>query len=282
MKTVERELRDAYRLAHRIAREAGRLLRERRDSSFGVSKKGRVNLVTEVDLAAEELIVGRIRDRFPSHAILAEEGGTADGTSSIRWVIDPLDGTTNYAHGYPLYCVSIGLELAGELVAGVVYNPVNRELFTAYKGGGARLNGRPISVSGQESLVDSLLCTGFSYQREEIGRNLRFFNRVMDSARSVRRDGSAALDLCFVACGRFEGFWELSLHPWDVAAGSLIVREAGGSVTRFDGSPVGIYDPECLATNGRIHDAMVEILGNDPSAGSEEGGAGGQEGGDAR
>jgi myo-inositol-1(or 4)-monophosphatase len=260
MKNRERELRDAYRLARRTAIEAGKLLLERRGSPFEISKKGPVNLVTEVDLAAEELIVGRIRDRFPSHAILAEEGGSVDGAAPIRWVIDPLDGTTNYAHGYPLYCVSIAIEFADELVAGVVYNPVARELFTAYRGEGAQLNGRSISVSAEEGLMDSLLCTGFSYRREEILKNLRLFNRVMDHARSVRRDGSAALDLCFVACGRFDGFWELSLHPWDVAAGSLIVREAGGSVTRFDGGPVGIRDPECLATNGRIHDAMIRVL----------------------
>lgn len=242
------------------AEAAGALLLERRDSGFEISKKGRVNLVTEADLAAEKLIVERISREFPGHQILAEERGAAGGGEGVRWVIDPLDGTTNFAHGYPCYAVSIGIEQGSELVAGVVYDPSRRELFTGLRGGGARLNGRPIRVSLEDRLEDSLLCTGFSYAEAEIADNLRLFSTVMLEARSVRRDGSAALDLCYVACGRFDGFWELSLNPWDVAAGILIIREAGGLVTRFDGTEGTIHDRECLATNGRIHAVLAEIL----------------------
>ncbi len=257
------------------AKAAGEVLLEQQRKGFSIAKKGRVNLVTEADLASERLIVERIRNRFPAHRILAEEGGRGGGDAKFRWVVDPLDGTTNYAHGYPCFCVSIGVESADELVAGVVFDPVRGELFTATRNGGAWLNGNPIHVSGEESLEDSLLCTGFSYQREEIAGNLRLFSAVMMQARSVRRDGSAALDLCCVACGRFDGFWELSLNPWDVAAGMLIVREAGGKVTRFDGTPGTIHDRECLATNGRIHEELAGILLRAQSeAGRQESGVG--------
>lgn len=254
------ELNEALALAEELARRAGQILLDRRISGFKVAKKGRVNLVTEADLASEELIVGRIREAFPTHRILAEEGGAAGGDGGVKWVIDPLDGTTNFAHGYPAYCVSIGLEAAGRVVGGIVYDPVREELFSGRLGEGASLNGETIGVSGEGQLEDSLLCTGFSYEAEEIEQNLRHFNHMMRHARSVRRDGSAALDLCYVACGRFEGFWELSLHPWDVAAGALIVREAGGLVTRFDGSAASIYDRECLATNEQIHGTISRIL----------------------
>jgi myo-inositol-1(or 4)-monophosphatase len=254
------ELNEAMALAEELACEAGQILLDRRLSGFKVAKKGRVNLVTEVDLASEELIVGRIRTAFPAHRILAEERGTAGGEAGVKWVIDPLDGTTNFAHGYPAYCVSIGLEAEGEVVGGIVYDPVRRELFRGRLGEGAVLNGETIRVSEEGKLEDSLLCTGFSYEAEEIEQNLKHFNYMMKHARSVRRDGSAALDLCYVACGRFEGFWELSLHPWDVAAGGLIVKEAGGRVTRFDGSNATIYDRECLATNERIHATVSRIL----------------------
>jgi myo-inositol-1(or 4)-monophosphatase len=255
-----KELEKAFELARRLARGAGDLLVEKSRTSFEISKKGRVNLVTEADLAAEELIVSRILEHFPHHGILAEERGGSNKEAAFQWVIDPLDGTTNFAHGYPVYCVSIGLECDGRMVAGVVHNPILNESFTAIAGEGAFLNGEPIHVSTKEALEDCLLCTGFSYQMEEIESNLRCFNYMMKHARSVRRDGSAALDLCNVACGRFDGFWELSLHAWDVAAGSLILEEAGGRVSRFDSSPASIRDRECLATNGRIHDMVSEIL----------------------
>ncbi|UCF37897.1 MAG: inositol monophosphatase [Acidobacteriota bacterium] len=254
---------DANRLlavAEEAATEAGALIFQKRKTAFKVSKKGKVNLVTEVDLAAEELIVSTVHRHFPEHQILAEERGSAEGTVPIKWVIDPIDGTTNYAHDYPFFCVSIGIEIEGALAAGVVHDPVSRETFTAVSGEGAYLNGKPIQVSSESSLVDSLLVTGFSYGTPEIQKNLRLFNEMMMEARSVRRDGSAALDLCYVACGRYEGFWELSLQPWDVAAGSLIVQEAGGMVTRFDQTNATIYDRECLATNGKVHQAISEIL----------------------
>ncbi len=241
------------------------LLRHHRRQDFGVSKKGRINLVTDADLESEELIVERIRENFPDHRILAEERGSLSGDSPVRWVVDPLDGTTNFAHGYPCFCVSIGVELDGKDAIGVVFNPVSRELFTARKGQGAQLNGEPIHVSAVDNLVDSLLVTGFSYDRDEIEHNLRHFNRLMLHARAVRRDGSAAMDLCSVACGRFDGFWELSLHPWDVAAGKLIVEEAGGRVTAFDGSKCGICDEQILATNGKVHSLVSEQLLKDRS-----------------
>jgi len=249
-----------FEVARESALEAGHLLVERQKTEFEISKKGPVNLVTEMDILAEKIIVDRILENFPDHQILAEERGSEAGRAPVKWVIDPLDGTTNYAHGYRFFCVSIGVEAEGEMIAGVVYDPVCRELFSAVRGRGAYLNDQPIAVSKESSLEDSLLCTGFSYGREEIVENLKLFDRVMHSSRSVRRDGSAALDLCYVACGRFDGFWELSLHPWDVAAGSLVVLEAGGRVTRFDDSPCTIYDRECLATNGKIHLAVGEIL----------------------
>jgi myo-inositol-1(or 4)-monophosphatase len=259
----QRPEEDRLDLADELAREAGELLLGFQSQGFEISKKGRVNLVTEADLAAERFIVEGIQKAFPNDEILAEEGGgsgAAAGGAPAKWIIDPLDGTTNYAHGYPCFCVSIGIEMEGRMVAGVVYDPNRADCFMAVRGGGAELNGRRIQVSRQEALVDSLLCTGFSYGDDEIARNLELFNRVMLKARSVRRDGSAALDLCYVACGRFDGFWELSLHPWDVAAGSLIVEEAGGWVSRFDGRSVAIYDRECLATNGRIHGTLAELL----------------------
>ena len=263
------ELNEAFEFATALAREAGQLLLERQASGFKVSKKGRVNLVTEADLASEALIVGRIRNAFPHHQILAEEGGATAGDVSVKWVIDPLDGTTNFAHGYPAYCVSMGLEEEGRIVVGVVFDPVRDECFTATLGEGARLNGNPIEVSDEGNLEDGLLCTGFSYEAEEIEQNLRHFNYMMRHARSVRRDGSAALDLCYVACGRFDGFWELSLHPWDVAAGALVVTEAGGRVTRFDGSSATIYDRECLATNRSLHRTISDILTR-PASSSDE------------
>jgi len=245
-------------VAQEAAVEAGSLLAEKQRTDFKISKKGPVNLVTEMDLMAEQIIVDRIMERFPDHQILAEERGSEEGTTPIKWVIDPLDGTTNYAHGYRFFCVSIGVEVEGKMEVGVVYDPICKELFSAVQGRGATLNDSSIQVSKESGLEDSLLCTGFSYGDDEIAENLKLFNRMMKSSRSVRRDGSAALDLSYVACGRFDGFWELSLNPWDVAAGSLIVQEAGGKVTLFDGSPYTIYDRECLATNGKIH----QVVGN--------------------
>ena len=246
--------------AREAALAAGELLLGRFRGDIEVSKKGRINLVTEMDLAAEKVVVDTILGRFPGHGILAEEGSRHSGDGIHRWIIDPLDGTTNYAHGYRFFSVSIALEARGALVLGVVFDPVTRELFSAVKGEGAFLNDRPIRVSSETALIDSLLCTGFSYQEEEIERNLSHFNRVIFCSRAVRRDGSAALDLAYVACGCFDGFWELSLSPWDVAAGLLLVQEAGGRVSAFDGSPCSVYDREFLATNGGIHAELSGLL----------------------
>jgi myo-inositol-1(or 4)-monophosphatase len=258
---TELKLESLSVFAQDIAQDAGAILRKRQSEGFEIAKKGRVNLVTEADLEAEKLIIHRITECYPDHGILAEESGLqAEKSRDIRWIVDPLDGTTNYAHGYPFFCVSIGVAMGEEVVVGVVFDPVAREMFSAIRGQGAFLNGKSISVSRQDSMEDSLLVTGFSYEEDEIQENLKLFNRMMTKSRSVRRDGSAALDLCYVACGRYEGFWELSLHPWDVAAGGLIVEEAGGQVSRFDASPATIYDREILATNGLIHRRLSVLL----------------------
>lgn len=254
------ELSKIFSVAQELALETGQFLLSRFGSDFKVSKKGRINLVTEVDLKAEEMIVGRIRQEFPHHEILAEEKGSYTCESSYKWIVDPIDGTTNYAHGYRFFCVSIAVEYKGQIVLGVIYDPITEELFSARRGRGAFLNSRKIFVSGRDLLTDSLLCTGFSYDVEEIKENLELFNRIILHARAVRRDGSAALDLCYVACGRFDGFWELSLQPWDVAAGTLIVSEAGGLLTNFNGTDCTIYGQQILATNGRIHRDLIQLL----------------------
>lgn len=236
------------------------MLAENLRRDFQVSKKGRINLVTEMDLRSESLIIEAIRSRFPEDEILSEEEGTRPGDRSRRWVIDPLDGTTNYAHGYRFFCVSIAFELEGEIALGVVYDPVTEEMFTARRGEGAFLNADRLRVSSEAELLESLLCTGFPYDIDAIRGGLELFERVLLQSRAVRRDGSAALDLCYVAAGRFEGFWERGLQSWDVAAGQLIVREAEGAVTALDGSPVSVYDREILASNGHIHQALVQAL----------------------
>ncbi|MDM7922289.1 MAG: inositol monophosphatase family protein [Pyrinomonadaceae bacterium] len=246
------------------ARDAGRVLLEKFGRIETVTKKGDINLVTEADLASEALIVERIKSHFPRHAILAEEAGDAvvaiEGDSGHKWIIDPLDGTTNYAHGYPCFCVTIALEHSGEIILGVTYDPTRDELFTAEKGRGAAMNGKPIRVSGTDELGNSLLVTGFPYDikhREEFARHLTEF---LLNARGVRRDGSAAIDLAYVACGRFDGFWEEGLNPWDVAAGKLLIEEAGGTVSYYDGSELSIYRPPIVASNGLIHNEMLNVL----------------------
>ncbi len=245
------------------ARDAGRVLLEKFGRIETVTKKGDINLVTEADLASEALIVERIKSHFPRHAILAEEAGNAVVTGvdgGHKWVIDPLDGTTNYAHGYPCFCVTIALEHEGEIVLGVTYDPTRDELFTAEKGRGAALNGKPIRVSATDELGNALLVTGFPYDikhREKFARHLTEF---LLTSRGVRRDGSAAIDLAYVACGRFDGFWEEGLNPWDVAAGKLLIEEAGGMVSYYDGSPFSIYTPPIVASNGTIHAEMLNVL----------------------
>jgi myo-inositol-1(or 4)-monophosphatase len=250
-------------LAVRLARAAGALQRERYETRLEIrTKTTPINLVTEVDHACEELVVGGIAAERPQDAILAEEGGGRDRPDARwRWVIDPLDGTVNYAHGYPRFCVSIGVELDSVRTVGVVYDPLLDELYSAVRGGGARRNGRGIRVSETRTLGESLLATGFAYDVRGSDRdNLDHFAALVKRSRAVRRDGSAALDLCYVAAGRFDGFWELGLHPWDVAAGLLLVEEAGGRTSDLRGGPVPRSGREVLASNGRIHDALVDAL----------------------
>jgi myo-inositol-1(or 4)-monophosphatase len=226
-----------------------------------VELKGEINLVTEVDRICEQRIVEIIQKTFPEHNILTEETPMPEGSSPYRWIIDPLDGTTNYAHGYPFFCTSIALEFEGAIILGAIYDPLLDELFTAQQDHGAFLNGERISVSATPRLIEALLCTGFPYDlRESSVNNMDHFNNFIMEARAIRRDGSAALDLCYVAAGRFDGFWELKLNPWDVAAGKLIVEEAGGMVTDFGGGPLDIYGQETLASNGRIHGEIIRVL----------------------
>jgi myo-inositol-1(or 4)-monophosphatase len=250
--------------ATQTARAAGHLLAERFGRELQISNKSEIDLVTEADLASEKLIIERIKAFYPRHAILAEESGASalvDGAASEwRWIIDPLDGTTNYAHGYPCFCVSMGLEHKGKLELGVIYDPVRDELFTAERGQGATLNGRRIQVSQTRSLNSALLCTGFPYDVRERSEFARHFTNFIMNAQAVRRDGSAALDLAYVACGRFDGFWEEGLHPWDVAAGVLLIEEAGGRASDYDGAAFDIYRAPILASNGLVHEQMMRVL----------------------
>jgi myo-inositol-1(or 4)-monophosphatase len=244
---------------------AGRLQRDRYASGVTVEYKGEIDLVTEVDRACERAILETIRARYPDHDIVTEETELGRTGSRHVWFVDPLDGTTNFAHSYPMFCASVALAADGELVAGAVYDAVHDELFTGEKGGGAYLNGRSLRVSEARELIRSLLITGFPYDlHQRLDERLRFFNRVIGKARAVRRDGSAALDLCYVAAGRADGFWEEILSPWDMHAGRLILEEAGGRATRFDGTPLGLGRGEIVATNGLIHEAMIETLRDVP------------------
>ncbi len=254
--------------AIQTARDAGRILVDRLGRALQVSNKGDIDLVTESDLASEELIIDRIKSHYPRHAILAEESGATDGIEIVagktdwKWIIDPLDGTTNYAHGYPCFCVSIAVERAGAIEIGVVYDPMRDEMFAAERGQGATLNERPMRVSTVGDLNSAMLCTGFPYNvRERPNFALEFANFTME-AQAVRRDGSASLDLAYVACGRFDGFWEEGLKAWDVAAGVLLIQEAGGRVTDFTGQPLDIYTPKVLASNALVHSAMMRVLGS--------------------
>ncbi len=250
------------RVALTAARRAGAILQERARLGFQVEHKDAVNLVTDADHQSEQAIVGELRRAFPDHETLAEERGLSAATRSpYRWVIDPLDGTTNFAHGFPAYCISIGLEYHGRLILGVVLDPTRDECFVAERGRGATLNDRPIWVSGTGALTDALLVTGFAYDiRESPVNNLDHFTRFSLRAQGVRRVGAAALDLCYVACGRFDGYWELKLKPWDMAAGAVILEEAGGRLTDFTGKVFSIYGKEIVASNGPIHEEMLTVL----------------------
>jgi len=248
-----------------VARDAGEYLLSQFRKSVTVKHKGEIDLVTDVDIAAENLIIEHLSREFPGHAFLAEEQHQRPGDGNYRWIIDPLDGTTNYARGLPVFAVSLALEIEQSVCWGAVYDPCRRELFKARRGGGAFLNGGKIRVSERNDLGASLLATGFPYDiRTTVRNNLDNFCRFALRSLAIRRLGSAALDLCYVAAARFDGFWELSLHPWDCAAGYLIVREAGGKITNFAGTEGGIHDRECVASNSLIHDAMLEVLRQSP------------------
>jgi myo-inositol-1(or 4)-monophosphatase len=244
------------------AKEAGRIQMEHYGHSHPVEYKGEFNPVTEVDRLCEQAILKMILDVFPEHDILTEESPFEGKGSPWRWIIDPIDGTTNYFHGFPCFCVSIGLEVEGEVNLGVVYLPTLHELFHAERGKGAFLNSERITVSGIDRLDRSLLCTGFPYDvHRHVDFYLRYFRQFMVKSFGIRRPGSAAIDLSYLAAGRFDGFWEFKLHAWDVAAASLLITEAGGKVTDFQGRPFNIYSEEILASNGLIHQQMLQAIG---------------------
>jgi myo-inositol-1(or 4)-monophosphatase len=244
-----------------VAREAGALQKDRLWGDLDISFKGEIDLVTGVDRACEDLIVSRLKSHFPDHSFLAEENVYDSGSVPYKWIIDPLDGTTNYAHGFPWFCVSIALEHEGEVLLGVIHHCMMNEMFTAVKGKGAYLNGGPIRVSSRTPLRRSLLATGFPYDRtRDNENNFQNFINFQMSARAVRRAGAAALDLAYVAAGRLDGYWECKLKPWDVAAGSLLVAEAGGTVTNHAGQPYSVYDHRIVASNGAIHREMLDVL----------------------
>jgi myo-inositol-1(or 4)-monophosphatase len=264
-------------VGRQAALAAGAVLRQNYHKPHRITYKGAIDPVTESDIQSQEMIIALIRQTFPGHGFLAEEKtgegqekqprpapaipARAEDTPAYRWIIDPLDGTVNFAHGFPAFCVSIGWEAAGTMQYGVIYDPLRDELFEARKGGGAFLNGQHISVSKIERLDRALLTTGFPYDiRERLGETLARLGRVLGVAQGVRRAGSAALDLAYVACGRFDGFWEENLKPWDTAAGVLIIEEAGGRITTFSGEDYDIYGPNILSSNGKLHNSMLALM----------------------
>lgn len=256
-------------IAEGIARQAGALLRDFYQKGVTTEYKGDVDLVTEADRASEQLIVERLKAAFPHHGIYGEEGTRDRMESEYRWYVDPLDGTTNFAHGFPAFCVILGLEhrplglgaeTDGEIVAGVIYDPLRDEMFTAEKGRGAWLNGRQMKVSKIAALAESLTATGFPSQKRHENPNMHFYQQITLRSHGVRRAGSAGLDLAYVACGRLDGFWEFKLNPWDTSAGVLMVKEAGGTITHFDGNEFTLDSREVLATNGLIFEEMKHIF----------------------
>ena len=248
-----------------IAVKAGEIQLERQGSDLVVDKKGPIDIVTEVDVEIERFGRDLITKRFPTHSVLGEEfpnqPEALSGSSSYCWMFDPIDGTVNYAHGLPIYCCSLALEVDGQTELGVIFDPSRQELFVAERGGGARLNGTLLTVSTETNLGDSMLCTGFPYDvHETVDEVVGLFGAFIAQAQAVRRLGSAALDLCYVAAGRLDGFWEQRLHPWDLSAASLLVEEAGGRVTRFDGTPFDTRCGQIVASNGSLHDEMLGII----------------------
>jgi myo-inositol-1(or 4)-monophosphatase len=243
-----------------VAREAGGLLLQHFRQPLEITYKRRSDLVTEADRRSETLIVGRLRSHFPDHAIVAEEGGGQKTGSDYCWYVDPLDGTTNFAHGFPVFSVTLGVAYRGEVVAGVVYDPTRDELFTAERGAGAFLNSQRLHVSSNEDLGECLVATGFPPFATNHDLNVEFYFRFTQLTHGIRRAGSAALDLCSVAAGRFDGFWELKLNPWDKAAGTLLVAEAGGLVTGITGKPFNLLGDDIFASNGLVHDQMLRVF----------------------
>jgi myo-inositol-1(or 4)-monophosphatase len=256
-------LDDYTRFAVQLARDAGAVLRDRFGQPHQVRFKGAIDMVTEADQAAEALIAGRLRDAYADHLLLCEEGSRGTALDSrYRWVIDPLDGTTNFAHGLPTFAVSIALEEEGHPIIGVVYDPMRDELFVSYRGGGATLNGESIHVSLTDRLVSSILVTGFSYDFERRALQAEIWRDFLTRVQAIRQTGSAALNLCYIACGRLDGYWERGISPWDVAAGALMVSEAGGTVTDMRGGPFHSDDREILASNGALHADLLDVIVN--------------------
>jgi myo-inositol-1(or 4)-monophosphatase len=260
---VTRELEAALS----AAKEAGEVLRTGFGSQHSVRYKGEVDLVTEVDEQAEQVIREILLGAFPAYGMLAEEGGALVGEEDAHWIVDPLDGTTNYAHQLPIFCVSIALERSGEVVLGVVHDPIREETYVAERGGGATLNDEPIKVSNTEELIQALIATGFPYDRAEMPEAIELFGRFTATTQGMRRLGSAALDLCYVASGRLDGYYERGIWPWDLAAGALILEEAGGKVTDYRGGILNLEGREIVASNGALHAAMTKLTGEDDRSG---------------
>lgn len=246
-------------VAIKAAKAAGEALREGFGGERTLRYKGEVDIVTEMDERAERIISEVLKGAFPNYGILAEEGGMLAGKGDSRWIVDPLDGTTNYAHGLPIFAVSIALQRAGEVACGVVYDPMRQELYAAERGGGATLNGQPIQVSDTDELIRALIVTGFPYDRDEVPAAVELFGRFTVMTRSIRRLGSAALDLCYVAAGRLDAYYERGIWPWDVAAGSLILEEAGGRITDYRGERLDVEGREVVASNGLLHNVLVAV-----------------------
>ena len=242
------------------AKQAGEVLRAGFGAEHAITYKGEVDFVTEVDEEAERVIREELLGTFPSYGMLAEEGGELAGEADARWIVDPLDGTTNYAHGLPIFCVSVALERAGEGVLGVVHDPIGDETFVAEQGRGATLNAEPIKVSDTDELIGALIATGFPYDRVEMPEALELFGRFAATTRGMRRLGSAALDLCYVALGRLDGYYERGIWPWDLAAGSVILEEAGGKLTNYRGDALDLDGREIVASNGRLHPSIMRLM----------------------
>lgn len=257
---LDLDLDAALAFAVDAARQGGAILRERFGRPHDIRFKGVIDMVTEADKASEALIAGLVRERWPEHDLVGEEGARSESVSPLRWVIDPLDGTTNFAHNLPTFAVSIGLENAGAPLLGAVYDPMRDEMFAAARGRGATLNGAPIRVSGSDVLLTSLLVTGFSYNMETRARQAHLWQTFLTRAQAIRQTGSAALNLCYIAAGRLDGYWERGIAPWDVAAGAVILLEAGGTITDFENGPYRSDDRVVLASNGVLHQHLLDVI----------------------